>query len=57
MSWCDDLSLVRNWQGWLGALALLGLLSLPSLMGDGPEDRAAYDRAAREIQAEARHGL
>lgn len=29
MSWRDELSPVKNWQGWLGALLLLAVVALP----------------------------
>ena len=55
MNWLYELSPLHNWQGWAGAILIVALFCLPGLMGDGPEDQAAYDRAAREIQAEYRN--
>ena len=52
MSWRDELSPLHNRQGWAGAILMVALFCLPGLMGDGPEDRAAYDRAARELMTE-----
>ena len=54
MAWLEELSPLRNWQGWVGSLGMIVVLSLPGQFGDGPEDRAAYDRAARKLQAETR---
>ena len=52
MSWRDELSPLHNRQGWAGAILMVALFCRPGLMGDGPEDRAAYDRAARELMTE-----
>lgn len=52
MNWLYELSPLHNWRGWTGAILMVALFCLPGLMGDGPEDRAAYDRAARELMTE-----